>query len=124
MAEDTSAAVTQLPASYDFNALHDALAGGAGADEAHETAVIADTVAISADEAASRAIESAAELPSLKGADKAALLAAGEAEGVAYALNAKGEVIPFGEATNPQMAEAIEAKRRGEPILPAASDPE
>lgn len=105
------------PASVDFNALHDALAAGATPEEACEAAVIAETVPISADEAAARAAASVIEAPKLAGLTKSELLAIGEAEAVTLALDKDGFGIPFADASNPRMIEAIEAKRRGE-LLP------
>ena len=120
MADQNTAAVQLPPAGVDFNALHDALADGATPEEARNAGVIAETVAISADEAAARAAQSIAEAPTLGKLDKAALIELAGEKCVTHARNAEGVVIPFADATNAQMREAIEASRAGTPILPDA----
>jgi hypothetical protein len=118
MADQTTARVQLPPAGVDFNKLHDALADGKSPEDARDAALIESTVALSADEAAQRSAESIAEAPSLAKIDKTALIDAGELESVTHARNAEGVVIPFAEATNAQMRQAIEAMRAGSPILP------
>jgi hypothetical protein len=113
MADHTEAAPQLPPASVDFNALHDACVAGASHDEARESAVIEGTVALSADEAATRATASIADAPTLSGKNKAQLLEIAEAEGVTSARDADDNEIAIGEATNPQIIAAIEAKRSG-----------
>lgn len=124
MAEVQKSAVQLPPASIDFNAFHDALAEGRSGPEALGSAIVESTLALSADEAAARAVRSQAELPNPARLNKTELLAAGEAEGVLHARNAEGVVVPFAEATNDEMRAALEAKRAGSPILPDQSQTE
>ncbi|MEA3044575.1 MAG: hypothetical protein QOH47_2413 [Sphingomonadales bacterium] len=116
MAEVHADAVPLPPASIDFNALNDALAAGHAADKARNAAIVEGTLALSADEAQARAAESAAALPSLVGLNKDALVAASAAENVQWAQDSDGNAVPFAEASNARMREAIEAMRDGTPI--------
>jgi hypothetical protein len=116
MADHTETVPQLPPASVDFNALNDACRDGLDHAKILDAALIADTVALSADEAATRAAESVAAAPSVAGLNKVDLLEIGENETVAYARDRDGNVIPFADATNDQMREAIEAKRAGQPI--------
>jgi hypothetical protein len=109
----TAAAASTPPASIDFNKLNDALAAGHSPEDAVAAAIFPETLVVSADEAAARAAESVAEVPKLAGLNKAELLAIGEKEVVTDALDKDGFIIPFAEASNPRMVEAIEAKRAG-----------
>lgn len=107
----TAAPADRPPASIDFNALNDALAAGQSPEDAVAAAIFPETLALSADEAAAQAAESVAEAPKLAGLNKAELLAIGEKESVTDALDKDGFLIPFADASNPRMIEAIEAKR-------------
>lgn len=121
MTKHTASAPQLPPASIDFNALNDALRAGEPAEKALDTSVIEGTLALSADEAAVRAVQSAAEAPTLSGKTKAELAPIAKAEVVTHARDKDGNVIAFADATQPQMVEAIEAKRAGQPIIPAAA---
>jgi hypothetical protein len=115
---EAGAAVPLPPASVDFNALNDALAAGQDPGKARNDAIVSETLALSADEAQARAAESVAEAPSLAGMVKPDLLDVGDREFVHFARDREGNVIPFADASNARMVEAIEAKRAGAPILP------
>jgi len=122
MPDPAAAATAPLhlpPASVDFNALHDALKGGASHAEALDAAVIAETVALTGAEAEARAAESAAVAPSLHGKGAEELAGIATIEQVLHALDRDGKVVPFAEAGSiARQREAIEAKRAGTPILP------